>query len=222
MLKFERSFRLGIVSLFILIVVTTTTAMTMIEEMVPTSDSKIRHLLHQQEVIVELMLKEGAPRLKPSEFDEKLAGSNLALFDSRDWALEQEPHLALIRDYVSNPDNQLDPAIVQQSFQSLIDIQNQRINRELSDLRTMGLAGSWSVGILSFMTLAVLYVFQSRVRVSFLNPVTELVLGLRNWASGNRQRRLQSAEATPEIQESFSTINDLCDGEAHDRRNLGH
>ncbi len=213
MLKFERSFRYGVISLFILILVSTTTAMTMIESMVPTKNSEFNRLLLQQDALTALLLDYVEPQEDRAKIDERLKATALVIFDKENWNPEQESSLGIIREHLSNPGNTLDQARTRQSFKTLIEIQSTRINKKVEELHTTGLAGSWSLGFLSLITLGVLYVFYSRSNASIVSPVVELIQGLQDWTSGNRQRRLKSRVVSADIQGGFNIINDILDGE---------
>lgn len=191
-------------------IVTTTTAMIMIEKMVPVSNSELVGLLVQQKALTTLLLRDLGPRIDRGEAPESSEAAKLIIIDSKGWSPEQEAAVSLIREHIDNTVTQADSGF-QNAMRSLIEIQNRRIERKIGDLRTMGLAGSWSVGILSLLTLAILYFFQQRFKILILNPVAELVRGLQDWTNGNRQRRLRNTDASWEVQESLRGINDLLD-----------
>ena len=215
-LKFERTFRTGLVIFFMLNVVTTATSMAIVEKMIPLHDDEFNRLLTQQDVLLRLMF---GPEADTPESLKATQEARLVLNDDSSWSDEQKSAIFHIRSSLATDNLTVaDQSEVRRQYRTAIELQKDRIKKKLESFRTMGLAGSWSIGILSLLILFVIYAFQRRMTTAILQPLAEIIHGVQDWVKGNRQRRLRCSRAVPEIYEGVTIINEILDIEAMSRR----
>lgn len=211
MLRFERSFRVGIIALFLFNLLSSATSMTMIEKMIPSHDPEYEALRNQQNALVTLLMS----RLN-SESGEKGKDQEAALLilqDQEKWDERQRDLLGVVRRRVMNTpelpvpdDNEFFLAA-----QTLTKLQKERLDRKIESFRKRGLASSWVVACMSLLSLVALFLFHARIKESLVNPAAELVRGLQDWWQGNRQRRMRCPKVGSEIYESSVILNDILD-----------
>ena len=215
-LRFERTFRTGLIIFFMLNVVTTATSMAIVEKMIPLHDDEFNRLLDQQDVLLRLLF---GPESESPESLKATQQARLVLNDDASWSGEQKPAIFYIRSTLATLGaTAADQPEVKRQYRIAIELQKGRIKKKLESFRTMGLAGSWSIGILSLLILFVIYAFQRRMTTAILLPLAEIIHGVQDWVKGNRQRRLRCSRAVPEIYEGVTIINEILDIEAMSRR----
>lgn len=215
-LKFEKTFRTGLIIFFILNVVTTTTSMVIVEKMIPLHDAEFNRLLAQHDALLGLMF---GPESDAPEALKETQEARLILNDDASWSDEQKAAIFHIRSSLATKDlTAVDQPEIQRHYRTAIEAQNLRIRKKLESFRTMGLAGSWSIGILSLLILLAIYAIQRRMTTVILQPLAEIVHGVQDWVKGNRQRRLRSSRTVAEIHEGVTIINEILDIEAMSRR----
>lgn len=215
-LKFEKTFRTGLIIFFMLNVVTTVTSMAIVEKMIPLHDDEFNRLLAQQDVLLSLMF---GPESDTPESLQATQEARLILNDEASWSDEQKPAIFQIRSSLSMKDlTAVDQPEIQRQYRTAIELQKRRIKKKLESFRTMGLAGSWSIGILSLIILLVIYAIQRRMTTAILQPLAEIIHGVQDWVKGNRQRRLRCSRTVPEIYEGVTIINEILDIEAMARQ----
>lgn len=212
MLKFERFFRAGVLILFVINVLVTLASMSLIERMIPTHDSNFRLIMAQRKALQTLLAARMDPAAFPRE-SEALESAILLLQDQKAWSKEQQEHLDRIRLQVLalKDTNTVPIEDFFRSWKALSDLQRLREEQKLESFRNAGLAGSWVVGAMSLVSLLALFIFQLRAKRLIVLPAAELVRGLNDWWSGNRQRRMRCPKSASEIHDSVRIVNDILD-----------
>lgn len=209
MLKFEKSFRTGIIVLLALNILTTVTSMVIIEKTVPMHDEEFNRLIAQQEALMILLLGHDPNEMGASELAQK---TRFILNDETSWSDDQKPLILSIKDSLTERDlSSIAEAKSHRYYKKAIEMQKERLRKKLEGFQTTGLAGSWSVGLLSLVSLLFLYVFQHKTARSTLTPFAEILQGIKDWAGGNHQRRLRGLRAEPEVFEAVTSLNDILD-----------
>lgn len=208
---FVKKVRLGITFLFLFQLIIAVIGMVMIERMIPSQDKELKTIIEQQSSLQHLLAKS----YTKSNFAETLQSENppLALFElslDKEWSDEQRLLLPKVREALM-ASSEVAPEDIRRTLQNLLKLQNERLTRKLDDLRLKGLAGSWTLAILTLLGRLGLYRFYVALRDRLLNPTQEIVLGLRDYQRGNRQRRFRSALKEGELHESIYILNDILD-----------
>lgn len=209
MLRIEKRFRLAIAIFFILNVVTTATAMIMIEKMIADRNSE-RSLLENQMNALAALGMEFEALGEATTRNEELKQASFVILDNKGWSTVQESDLTLIRTAFL-PGTITSREDLKFAFKRLLNLQNQRLTKSNQSLKAMGLAGSWTVGILSIFSLTYLFLASRKIRREIVDPLAEIVHGMGDWLNGNRQRRLNPNMADSAVHESINQINEVLD-----------
>lgn len=215
---FPKKFRLGIVLIFIAMLVLTTAAMIMIERMIPLHDKELLQIVEQQTVLHDLSAGSRLSQTSTPYERESLNKALLQLAQADAWSVQQQALIPRVQEAFSESSS-VEANELAEVLQNLVNLQSNRLNEKLESMRLKGLAGSWTVGLLSLFTMVGLYRFYVRTRDSVLAPTQEIVQGLHDFHQGNRQRRFRSHLHGGEFHESLSILNDILD-ERSTRRTL--
>lgn len=205
MLHIQKRFRSGVTGLLIFNILTALVAMVMIERLIPTQKSERLVLERQMNALVTLYfdsdLAQGAPAFDRSLF---------TLLDEKAWGKSQEIDLKSVRSYLESPEL-LGAEERRATFRRLIKAQENRIRAANESQRLLGLSASWSIAILSFLSLGYILFFRNRMERVLVEPLGEFIHGLKDWKSGNRLRRLVKANADREVSEAIDSVNEILD-----------
>jgi len=97
----------------------------------------------------------------------------------------------------------------------LSSINRRAISHADTEARRLGLSGAWAAVFLAIASLLISFVVIVRLERRMVLPFVELSNVLKEFQSGNRDRRCHLGEGPSEVREVFELLNGVLDGVAH-------
>lgn len=221
-MNFQRNFKAGFSAIVLLFVLVCFSSIVLVERAAPQSTALFALHIKAQESLQKILLilsaLDGRSAVdRQSAFAAELAklresldeddASRLAALN----VLEQHYPAATSGDPVARLQ-------VLQSIEELSRSQQGAYQKAAEELRLSAVSSGWAIaflGILGFLlTLGILSRFKNRI----LDPLTEVISVIEDWNSGNRMRRFNRQQTTPELRNSIEVLNDILDRSSHHHR----
>lgn len=184
----------------------------LLERMVPAAKQIITENVYSLEAVETMLALIGGPEANNPK---SLVEFNEALKRAKNNVTEEaEKPLISIVETKAPQLLQGDMKVREDVVRSLVDLA--RINREAIYVKAkraerLGLGGSWAVVLLSLIGIAASILVYYALLRRVVTPLTELCVTLRDWRDGNFLRRCEPVDATPEIKNAMTIVNQLFD-----------
>lgn len=220
-MNLQRNFKAGFSSIVGLLILLCFSSIVVIERSAPDSAELFQSHIEAQASLEKILLilsalDEREPALRQTDFSSELEKLRKVVTESEPEKLEalevlQQQYPAATK---GDPVARLQ---VLQAVENFSTRQQASYKNASEQIRLRAVSSGWAIaflGILGFIaTLSILSRFKNRI----LDPLTEVISVIADWNGGNRMRRFNRQQATPELRDTIEILNDILDRSSHYR-----